>query len=200
MDTDVVYKRRESVLTSGETEWRANDEGLTRRDPDGNEVALKWSDVHFVQVRYNPTSLKRWLHMTRIVSTNALMVLDNSHFVGFGDFEDRSATYTPLMRKALERIAVAAPNADIRVGSDSTAYVAQILLILVAFSALAFVILTLPVPVPLTFSISVKLLIIATGLPFLWRWIKTNRPRKKTALEAIADLPPAPDTIAQPAD
>jgi hypothetical protein len=189
MGETIIYRRRESVFKSGETEWRADDDGLTRREPDGTETSLKWADVRFVRLRYNPTPPKPWLHMSRIVSTNTLMVLDNGHYRGVGDFDDRSRDYSALMRKALVRIAVAAPNAQIATGSDMQAYVAQIAVLAVALAAVAAVLLLLPLPLPLPLAVPVKLLVIVTGLPLLWRWFRTNRPRRLSAAEAIASLP-----------
>jgi hypothetical protein len=184
-----IYRKRENLFRSGETEWRAEDDALVRRESDGGETRLNWAEVTALRLRFNPTMAKRWLHEFTVASPRMRMVIDNSHFVAVSEFEDRSADYTPFVRTALSRIEALSPGARIEIGARRFAYWSTIAFAAGAMAMLAAVLFMLPLPAPPPLAIVVKLAIIGYLLSMLPRWLRTNRPRPGDFSSASAELP-----------
>lgn len=185
----VAYRKRENIFTKGETEWRIEDEALVRRAPDGSEQRIAWRDVTALRIRFYPTIAKPWLHQFRIESRNAGMTIDNGHFAGLADFEDRSASYSPFVRAALDRIRERAPNAQVHVGSRPLAFWASMAFVALGLALLAVVVIALPFPAPLPVAAVAKLGIIVYGIVMMLRWIRRNWPRNGDLASAAKELP-----------
>ena len=185
----IVYRKRENLFESGEREWRAEDDALVCRKPDGKEPKLLWRDVALVRLRQYPTAAKPWLHEFHIETPRTQVTLDNCHFLGVGNFEDRSATYTPFVRAALERIRAEAPNVRVRIGATGGGYFGALAVAVLGLLALAGALFLIPLPAPLPLVIIVKLGVIAYAASMMPRWLRANRPREATLEEAGATLP-----------
>lgn len=185
----IVYRKRENIFAKGETEWRVEDDALLRRAPDGAEQRIAWRDVTALRIRFYPTIAKPWLHQFRIDTRAASMTIDNGHFAGLADFEDRSASYSPFVRAALERIRERAPIAQVRVGSRPLAFWASMAFVTLSLVLLAAVMIVLPFPAPLPVAALAKLAIIVYGIVMLPRWIRRNWPRNGDLARAAKELP-----------
>ncbi|HWA88921.1 MAG TPA: hypothetical protein VG889_02725 [Rhizomicrobium sp.] len=185
------YRKRENLFTNGESEYRIDDDALVRRAPDGSEQRIAWRDVKALRVRFFPTMAKPWLHEFRVEAAGATMTIDNGHFAGVADFEDRSASYTPFVRAALARVQAQAPKAQVRIGSRPLAFWATMSFVALAFAMLAAVVIVLPLPAPFPLAAIAKLAVIAYGLYLLPRWVRRNWPRGASFDSAAAELPPA---------
>jgi hypothetical protein len=172
-----VYSKREHFFLKGETEYRVLPDRLVIRRPGEPERALPWSEVRTVRASFAPTRAKTGRHVLVIGFRNGLRVaVDNIHFRGLADFEERSGPYSAFVRAAMERIAAEAPEAQAALGATRAGYVAQVLLVSVAFAFLALVVLTLPFdPGPTSW---IKLGIVALLLPVLLRWLVRAFPRR----------------------
>ncbi len=187
----MIYRKRRNLFEKDECEWRVEPDALVFRDAHQHEIRLAWRDVKAVRLAYAPTRAKTWRHVFVLTMKSGLQTeIDNAHFAGIGDFEDRSASYAPFVRAALARIKAEAPDAVVRVGSSPLAYLVQAAFVLAAFAGLAAVLLLLPV----SFSgiVIVKLALIAAFLPMLWRWLKYARPRRASFDALPDDAFPAP--------
>jgi hypothetical protein len=182
------YRKRENVFEKGEREWRVDPHALVLRTGGGHEMAYAWRDVTTVRLRHNPSRFNLQRHVFDIAFKNGVSwSIDNGHYAGFADFEDRSATYTPFVRAALARIAAEAPNAKVYTGSSLPSYLAQVALVAVAFIALVAVFLTIPVfETSDPWWIGLKLVIIAGLLPPFISWVRTNYPHA-IKIDAIPD-------------
>ncbi len=123
-----LYRKRESALEKSETEYRVENATLVRHPPDGREETLAWSKVTSLRLRFNPTMNKRWLHQITVQTNEGAMTIDNSHYKGFGDFEDRSTIYSAFARAALDRVAALAPGARVDIGSSVGSFTVQVAL------------------------------------------------------------------------
>src|SRR5882762_5848626 len=121
-----IYRKRENIFVNGESEWRARDDALVRRAPDGSENGIAWRDVMALRLRSYPTMAKPRLHQFVVSTAASEMTIDNSHFLGAGQFEDRSATYTPFVRAALERVAALSPNCRVAIGAPALSFWASL--------------------------------------------------------------------------
>jgi len=184
-----IYRKRDNIFDKGETEWRVEDDALVRKSADGIETRFPWNDVVAVHVRANPTMAKRWLHQCIIATHHAQLTIDNSHFVAVSDFEDRSASYSPFMRAALERIAAQAPGTRFEIGAAPTWFWLQVLFMGAGLAALAAVLIYIPLPAPLPLAVIVKLGIIAYMFTLLPRWFRGSWPRHGDVKSAAASLP-----------
>lgn len=185
----IAYRKRENIFTKGETEWRIEDDALVRRAPDGSERRIAWRDVTALRIRFYPTLAKPWLHQYRVEARHASMTIDNGHFAGLADFEDRSASYSPFVRAALERIRECAPGAQVHVGSRPLAFWASMAFVTLALALLAVVVIALPLPAPLPVAAIAKLAVIVYGIVMMPRWIRRNWPRKGDLASAAKELP-----------
>jgi hypothetical protein len=189
----LVYRKRQSFLEKTEREWRIEEDALVFRAADGRETRKPWRDVASVRLRRTPSRFQMWGHTFDVAfKDGARWSIDNNHFAGFADFQDRTATYAPFVRAALARIRAAAPAAKAYAGTTYVSYVAQVALVAFAFAALAAVFLTIPVfEVSDPWLVTLKLLIIAALLPPFALWVRANYPRV-ISLDAIPPevLPP----------
>ncbi len=173
-----TYRKRENFFEKGEREWRVDPHALVLRTPEGIEMAYAWCDVTTVRLRYAPTRAKTGRYVFDVAFKNGVdWSIDNIHFAGLADFEDRSAAYTPFVHAALARIKAEAPTAKAYAGATPLSYYGQSAFVLVAFAALAAVLITLPVLDGIPGVAIVKLLIVAATLPFLIKWLRTSYPR-----------------------
>jgi hypothetical protein len=172
----IAYAKRENVFETGERRWSVEDEGLRQSFPQGGDAGVRWDRVREVRLTYAPTRFKTWRHKLTLRGPKGDWVIDNVHYVGVGNFEDRSDTFGPLVLACVERVAAAAPGATARLGSAPLAYWAQLLFVAAAFSLLAFVVIALPT----AFSgmIWLKLLLIVAMLPVLATFVVKSRPRR----------------------
>jgi len=190
----VSYRKRQNFFVETEDEWRVEDDALVHTAAAGTVIRLPWRDVEQVRLAYAPTRAKTWRYVFVLyASKGRSMEIDNVHFAGLANFQERSDTYVPFVRAALERIRALAPEATLRVGSRTASYIANLLFVTLALGALTFVMFAIPTPLDyLSGSSFVKLGIILILLPALFRWIRKARPRGGSLDEIPADaLPPA---------
>jgi hypothetical protein len=175
----VAYRKRQNLFEATETEWRAEDDALIVTDASGKVIRLPWQEVAGIRLAYAPTRAKTWRYVFVLHFRNGRKIdIDNAHFAGIGNFEDRSETYVPFVRAALARIRALAPEARARAGSATMSYVLNLGFVVLSFGLLAFVLFTLPTPLDyLSGSSFIKLGIVIILVPVLFRWVVKARPR-----------------------
>jgi hypothetical protein len=193
----IAYRKRQNVFEKKEREWRVEPDALVFRDAEGRELREAWRDAVAVRLRYAPSRFKTWLYITEIsFKSGRSWTIDNSHFAGFADFEDRTATYTPFVHAVLERLAANAPDIKAYSGTTMISYVAQIGIVAIAFAALAAVFLSIPV-----FESSdpwwlvAKLAIIAVMIPPFITWVRRNYPHTFSIHAVPDDAVPKPEPV-----
>lgn len=184
-----VYRKRENFLLKGESEGRIEPDALVWLRPDGTVQSLRWAEVRSIRLRSNPAMGKRWRHQTRIDTAASSIAIDNGHFAGISDFEDRSRDYSPFVRAALERIQACAPQASVEIGSPPLVFFGLMAFAIAGLAALVFVLIALPLPAPFPLVVIAKLGIVAYLLTMMPRWIRTNWPRKGDFKSAAGALP-----------
>lgn len=171
------YAKRANAFGAGEDAWTVETGALAHARPGGETSRLAWSAVTGVRLAYAPTRMKTNRHtLTLTTHDGAAWAIDNMHFAGIGNFEDRSESFTPFVLACVERVAARSPGARARLGSTAAAYWGQLAFVSAMFALLAAVILMLPIP--FSWLIIAKLLLIAAMLPVMFRWVGHARPRK----------------------
>lgn len=171
------YAKRANAFVAGEDVWTVTPDALVRTAAGGGASRLVWSEVTGVRVAYAPTRMKFGRYLISLSAGGGeRWTIDNQHFAGIGNFEDRSDRFTPFVLACIERIAALAPQATARIGSSTAAYWSQLIFVSAMFVLLATVILLMPGS--LSWLILVKLGLIVAMLPVLIRWIGRARPRR----------------------
>jgi hypothetical protein len=172
----IAYAKRENVFEKGERRWVVETGSLRQSWPQGGDLLLRWADVREIRLTYAPTRFKPWRHKLTLRGPAGAWVIDNGHYAGVGDFQDRSDSFGLFVLACVERVAAHAPGAVARLGSAPLAYWAQLLFVGAAFSLLALVVVAFPV----NFSglIWLKLLLVAAMLPVFLAFVVRSRPRR----------------------
>lgn len=185
----ISYRKRDNVFEKGESEWRVEPDALVYRNPSGGEKHLPWNDVKQVRIQYAPTRMKTQRYLFEIVGKHGRQFsIDSMHFVGIANFEERSATYTPFVRAALEKVKEQSPDAPVYLGASPASYLMQVVFVTIAFAAFAALFFIIPVFDVMSGTGWVKLAIVLLALPFFFRWLYTAYPRE-------ADLNNLPDYV-----
>lgn len=178
------YSKRETAFDPGEQAWTVEPEGLRWSRADGATLGMAWARVREVRLAWAPTGPKPWRYTLTLVSPTAgAWTIDNGHYRGVGDFEDRSERFNPFVLACVAHVSAANPAARARLGAGPLAYWALIGFVAVAFAALAAALLLLPAPLKEPHWL--KLGIVATLLPAGALFAVKSRPRT-TALEVEA--------------
>lgn len=176
----VVYRRRRAPISRGEREWRVEEDALvTRLLGGGGERRYAWKDIVSVRLCFDPTRAKPWRYVFALQPRHARRVeIDNAHCVGGGGFENRSSTYTPFVRAALERVAAANPKARALYGETPKRYFFLLLMGLLGLGAAAFALIALPTPFDALPGAGLfKLGLIVAMLLLFWVWLMRALPR-----------------------
>ncbi|WGM39031.1 hypothetical protein [Caulobacter sp. NIBR1757] len=172
-----TYSKRENAFEKGEHRWSVEDHALIWTRPAGDSLTLPWKDVGAVRAAYTPTRARTWRHVFELTTRKgSKLLIDNSHFRGIADFEDRSPTFVPFVLACLDRVVAQAPDARASVGSSPAGYFGQLLFMLATMALVIFVLVVLPSP--LGGLILLKLLLIAVMLPAAAVWAIRARPRR----------------------
>jgi hypothetical protein len=189
----VIYFRRRSAIARSEREWRVEEDALVSRGGSGAEKRFAWTDFVSIRLCHEPARQRPWRYVFELQPRKgSKLVIDNAHYVSVNRFEDRSTTYTPFVRAALRRLAVAQPGAKALIGETPKRYFFLLLFALMAFGAIAFALIVVPTPLDqLPFANIAKFVIILLMLPIFWAWMLKALPRG-VPLDAIPAraLPP----------
>ena len=173
-----TYRKRENFFEAAEDVWSVEGDSLVHKRADGTVARRQLSEVTSVRLRYAPTSYKTWRYAFEIrFKAGHAWHIDNGHFAGIADFEDRSATFVPFVREVIQLVSQHAPQARAYLGSSWTSYLLQVGFLVIAFSALAGVFLMLPIGAGISGMVVVKLAIIAFFLPVVLKWVRRALPQ-----------------------
>jgi hypothetical protein len=193
MAEPVIYRRRANRVARGEREWRVEDDALVTRGGSGNVRRIKWSEIVGVRLYHDPTPQKPFRYMFALKPRDkATIEIDNAHYVGPGQYEDRSDAYTLFVRAALARVAERSPKAMALMGETPKRYFLLLVLSLIGLCGLAYVLVAIPTPLDgLPYAALIKFGIVLAMLPLFWLWVLRAMPRG-VPLDAIPEraLPP----------
>jgi hypothetical protein len=175
----VIYRRRRNAMSRGEREWRVEENALVSRRAGGGERRTAWRDIVAVRLCFAPTRFKPWRYVFELQRRDGgKFELDNAHYRGAGDFEERSEAYVVFVRAALARIAAENPKARALIGETPKRYFFLLLTSLVVLGGAAFALIAVRTPLDdLPYANVVKLALILLMLPVFGRWVLGAMPR-----------------------
>lgn len=189
-----IYRQRRNFFEKAEWEWAATPGGLRVTDHHGQAFLTPWGSVAAVRVAYAPTRYKPWRHLLEFrLADGRKLTVDNVHFKGVADFENRSDSYTPFVRAALSELGRNSPKVRVRAGAAPVGYWVSAIFVLTVFAVLAAILLAIPIDI-IPGIAWLKMGLIAVSLPVLAFWFVRARPRSAT-LDTIPEssLPRAPE-------
>lgn len=180
--TSVTHTVRKGVLEADPRSWTAAPDALTITQH-GQSVTIPYAKLTELRLRYEPGRFAT-NRCTAAVVTNTgwTAEIDNQHWAGVADFEDRSLTYRLLVEALLARLRAANPEARLVTGQGAMLWLSMGVL-LGAVALLFLAVLTIGGP-----GIAlVKLAVLAFFAPTMIRYIRANRRR---VVPVMADPPP----------
>lgn len=173
----IQYAKRANAFEKGEQDWTVSPEALIWSRPGAGTASLPWREVVEVRLAFAPTRLKPARYLLSLTARGGRRwTVDNQHFAGIANFEDRSARFTPFVLGCVERVAALAPGARARLGASAGSYWAQLVFVTAMFALLVAILILLPTP--LGAVVWIKAVIVIASLPLLARWVRRARPRR----------------------
>ncbi|MBW8880071.1 MAG: hypothetical protein JF615_01230 [Asticcacaulis sp.] len=173
---DVTYSKRESLFEKGERSWTVSRRGLDIADGHGQVLHIDFPDITGVRLAFAPTRYKAWRYVVVVsVKGGARFEIDNGHFTGVADFENRSATFRPMVEALLDGIRAINGRFKVQIGAVSAAYWLQLGLVFGAYALLVAVIVLIGDAWP--WPAVAKGVVLLVSLPLLLAWIRRARPR-----------------------
>ena len=175
-----AYVARANALEY-EAIWRLGPDGLELQGGPtaGPDVVMRfpYRDIVSIRLSYAPSRINstRYRCDLRMRSGRQIAIL-STHYAGIADFEDRAATYVPLVRALIVRVAAANPAAAFRSGKHPLAYWAEHIFLL-AMVVLLVLVLSMTGFAYVGDSAWVKFAIILFFIPLLLAYTRKNWPR-----------------------
>ncbi len=190
----IQYAKRNTRLDKQDCGWWVDGDYLYETDGRGREWRTHLGDVLEVQTAPAPAKFRPWRHQTVLGLRNSRRIaIDNAHYLGTANYEERSAAYAPFVRQLIEVITEKAPYAKARRGASYLGYVAMLAFVAVLIGLVATLVFLLPIEgVP--GIVWIKAGLVALMAPPLFAWVVKSRP---TGMR-LADLPPGALPRARP--
>jgi hypothetical protein len=142
----------------------------------GGSARFPYDKIVEVRLCFDPTRADDTRHRCDIrLADRRRASFYSTHFVSFDTFEDRAATYVPLARGLVARVAEANPACRFRSGKRPVVYWTEHAVLLALFALLVFV-LALVGGSAFSDLVVVKLGIIAGFIPVMIAYTRKNRP------------------------
>jgi hypothetical protein len=113
--------------------------GLDRIDR-GGDARFPYASIKQLRLSYEPTRIEDNRHRCALkLSSGEKAMIYSTHFTGFDSFEDRAASYRPLVRELVMRVAAANPACTFWAGKSRLVYWTQHIFLLVLLLLMVFV-------------------------------------------------------------
>jgi hypothetical protein len=181
MLTDVIGHRVRTSILEQETVWRLTPDALEREQvlKDGKTVTVRYpyQDIREIRLSFAPTRVDRVRYRCDFQLRNGTLVaILSTHYAGFVDFEDRGATYGPLVRGLIERVAAANPACKFHAGKLPGAYWGEHIFLFLVIVLLVLVI-GMVGGASLSTLVLIKLGILVFYIPVMILYTRKNWPR-----------------------
>jgi hypothetical protein len=181
MLTDAIIHRVRTSLIEKETIWRLTPDVLEReqvlKDGKGLTVRYPYRDIREIRLSFAPTRVDRARYRCDFqIKNGTLAAILSTHYVGLANFEDRGATYAPLVRALIERVAAANPACKFEAGKRPGTYWGEHIFLFLMVLLLVFVIGAVG-GASLSTLVLVKLGILVTYVPVMILYTRKNWPR-----------------------
>ena len=175
----LIEKERRWVLRADELSWTA--EGFSDQTP--------LQEISEIRLQYAPTRYVAQMFRCRIRMRNGkVWHMQNHHFAGMANFEDRSVGYKDLIENLVSRVASQNPQCAMISGSSWANWIFSSLFL--CGSLLLLLVVMFYMWTAIGWLVIVKLLLILFFLPRAFLWISRNKPSRFDSQKIPADLLP----------
>jgi hypothetical protein len=144
----------------------------------GGRASFPCASIVELRLCFDPTRFDDTRHRCDIrLADRRRASFYSTHFVSVAEFEDRAATYVPLVRALVAQVAAASPACRFRAGKRPIVYWAEHA-VLAALVALLVCVLALVGGVAITDLFLAKLAIVVAFIPVMIAYTRKNRPRQ----------------------
>lgn len=138
---------------------------------------LPYAEITGLQARFDPSRLDAERHHLVIRAKGGWRIaIPSTHYLGFGRFEDRAASFYPFAAALTDRARAANPAIDLQAGVTWPAYLGQMAALLAAIALLAHVLDLTGGESTASAWLKAAFLLGSLGLALRWFW--RNRPRQ----------------------
>ncbi len=184
--TAIQYAKRNTRFDRQDCGWWVDGDYLYESDGRGREWRTHLGDVLEVQTAPAPARFRPWRHQTVLGLRNSRRIeIDNAHYVGTANYEDRSELYAPFVRELIHVVAAKAPYAKARRGASYLGYITMLAFVVVLIGLVGVLLFLLPIDgVPGV--VWIKAGLVALMAPPLFAWVLKSRPSGMS----LSELPP----------
>ena len=170
--------------------WRIDGDTLIRAEDGRPEERLPLSQATGIHLAAAPTrpALNRFICTLQLGSRK--VPISNTHYEGFADLKDQSASFNPFIIALHQAVARAAPSATGRIGASAIGYA---LAMIFGWGALLLLLgLLVMFWDRLHTSSIIKALLMLLLAGAMWTYTKSNKPRTYRPAELPLDVLPRP--------
>lgn len=141
MSTDpLTHSKREHIGESHQRLWQVTPQGLTIIDADARPVRIDYRDIQSLRIAYAPTQLKLWRYVAELtLNSGRSFVIDNGHYQGIGDFEERSDSFRLMIEALFSALKQHNPDAALITGEHSARHWGYSIMLCLSLLLLAWV-------------------------------------------------------------
>ena len=158
----------------------------------GGPARFPYAGITELRLSFDPTRFDTNRHRCDIKRNDGRTTIWSTHYVSVGEFEDRAATYTSLVRALVARVAAANPDCAFRAGKRPLVYWAEHTFLL-AMSTLAVFVVAAVGGSAISELVWLKIAIVAGMIPLALIYARKNRPRHFDPTTIPADVLPEPE-------
>lgn len=138
---------------------------------------LPYTEITGLQARFDPSRLDGERHHLVIrAKAGWRIAIPSTHYLGFGRFEDRAASFHPFAAALADRVRAANPKVSLQAGVTWPAYLGQMAALLAAITLLLYVLDLTGGESPAGAWLKGALMLGTLGIALRWFW--RNRPRR----------------------
>jgi hypothetical protein len=155
--------------------WSLRGDVLWMLSESYGDLQIPLASLTEIRLVFSPTRVQTNRYRCLLFNARGkVATIQNEHYAGVMDFEDRSESYRALVITLIHRTAMANPGCRFTSGNTLISYLAQVTVLLGGFLILAAALYLMSSAI--SSLIVVKLILILVYIPVAVMWMKKNKP------------------------
>lgn len=159
----------------GEASWQLSAEGLVSEDEQGSKV-IPYAGIRCLRLITFAGAGGTQARAILTTSGHGKHKIGSHHYLSLGNFEDRTASYIPFIRKLASRVAEANPQARFVAGSFGL-WLGWVIVCLLVLALAGLVVVAVLEDAPPLLGLIGVVVMVATAGPLAVRWAVRNLPK-----------------------